>query len=174
MRGERGETRRADLVRRLRTSNGAPVLGEALAEHFKVSRQVLVQDMAILRAQGLDIIATPRGYLLRSSGPAAHTAVLRVQHTRDQILDELTILVDLGVRVVDVSVDHPVYGLLRGQLHIASRHDAQEYLDTLNSSKSLALLELTGGRHSHTVEAARPDLLDRAQAELKARGFLVS
>lgn len=173
MRGQRGEERRQELVRRLRTS-GQPVLGSDLAEQFGVSRQVLVQDMAILRAAGTDIIATPRGYLLRHAGPSAHHAVLRVQHTRDQIEDELTILVDLGIRVLDVTVDHPVFGQLRGNLNIASRQDIREFLERLQATDSAPLLAMTGGRHSHSVESPRPDLLDKACDELKQHGYLVS
>jgi len=172
MRGQRGEERRQELVRRLRSSN-APVLGSELAEQFGVSRQVLVQDMAILRAAGIDIIATPRGYLLRNPSPTTHHDVLRVKHDRAAISDELTILVDLGIRVIDETIDHPVYGLLRGDLNVASRQDAREYLDRLESTGSAPLLELTGGRHSHTVESPRPDLLDRARDELKKRGYLI-
>jgi uncharacterized protein len=173
MRGQRGEERRAELVRQLRTSS-MPILGADLAVQFGVSRQVLVQDMAILRAAGVDIIATPRGYLLRGEGPVTHSDILRVQHTSAEILDELTILVDLGIRVVDVTIDHPVYGLLRGDLNISSRQDAREYLERLETSGSRALLELTGGRHSHAVEAPRPDLLEHGRAQLKERGFLIS
>ncbi len=173
MRGQRGEERRVELVRRLRTSN-APVLGSELAEQFSVSRQVLVQDMAILRAAGTDIIATPRGYLLRNLGPAAHNDVLRVKHDRAAMEEELTVLVDLGIRVIDVTIDHPVYGLLRGDLNIQSRQDVREYLDRLSSTGAGALEELTGGKHSHSIESSRPDLIDKARAELKKRGYLSS
>lgn len=173
MRGQRGEERRQELVRKLHISN-APVLGSELAEQFGVSRQVLVQDMAILRAAGIDIIATPRGYLLRNSGPIAHHDVVRVKHDRAAIMDELTILVDLGIRVLDITVDHPVYGILRGSLNITSRQDAREYVERLESTGSGALHELTGGRHSHTIESPRPDLLDKARVDLKKRGYLVS
>ena len=173
MRGQRGEERRQELVRRLRTSN-TPVLGSELADQFGVSRQVLVQDMAILRAAGTDIIATPRGYLLRNPGPAAHHDVLRVKHDHAAIMDELTILVDLGIRIIDVTIDHPVYGLLRGDLNVSSRQDAVEYLQRLDSTSSGALEEMTGGRHSHAIESPRPDLLDKARSELKKKGYLVS
>src|SRR5579883_3969 len=99
MRGQRGEERRRALVRTLAEAN-EPLLGSALAEQFGVSRQVLVQDMAILRAAGTEIIATPRGYLLRNPGPAMHRDVLHVQHDRDAIMDEFTVLVDLGIREI--------------------------------------------------------------------------
>ena len=41
-----------------------PVTGSTLAKDFNVTRQVIVQDMAILRAEGKDIIATPQGYMM--------------------------------------------------------------------------------------------------------------
>jgi transcriptional regulator of NAD metabolism len=172
MRGQRGETRRQELVQRLR-ADGQAVLGSELADEFGVSRQVLVQDVAILRATGLDIIATPRGYLLRDTGSAAHADVLHVRHGRDAIVDEMTILVDLGIRILDVRVDHPIYGPLRGELCITSRHDIREYMERMSATGAGPLLELTDGRHSHAVDAPRPDLLDRAREELRQRGYLV-
>jgi transcriptional regulator of NAD metabolism len=171
MRAQRGEDRRQELVRTLRTGGG-PILGSDLAQKFGVSRQVLVQDMAILRAAGTDIIATPRGYLLRSPGPAPHRDVLHVQHDRSAIMDELTILVDLGIRVLDIRVDHPVFGPLRGDLCISSRQDVREYIEELDKTGSAPLFELTGGRHSHAVDAPRPDLLEKAREELARRGYL--
>lgn len=172
MRGQRGETRRQELVQRLR-ADGQAVLGSELADEFGVSRQVLVQDVAILRATGLDIIATPRGYLLRDTVPAAHADILHVRHGRDSIVDEMTILVDLGIRILDVRVDHPIYGPLRGDLCISSRQDVREYMERMDSTGAAPLLELTDGRHSHAVDAPRPDLLDRAREELRQRGYLV-
>src|SRR5947209_6740318 len=147
MRGQRGETRRQELVQRLRAGRQA-VLGSELADEFGVSRQVLVQDVAILRATGLDIIATPRGYLLRDTGPAAHADVLHVRHGRDAIVDEMTVLVDLGIRILDVTVDHPIYGPLRGELCITSRQDVREYMERMSATGAAPLLELTDGRHS--------------------------
>ena len=170
-RGQRGEQRRQELVHALRYAD-APVLGSDLAQQFGVSRQVLVQDMAILRAAGLDVIATPRGYLLRDAELSAHRDILQMQHNRDAIMDEMSILVDLGIRVLDVCVEHQVLGPLRADLHIASRQDARELLDRLDETGSRPLFELTGGRHSHTVESPRPDLLEKARQELARRGYL--
>ena len=130
--------------------------------------------MAILRAGGADVIATPRGYLLRNPEPAAHRTVIEVQLDRAAMVDELTILVDLGIRVVDISVDHPVLGPLRAELNIASRQDVTEFDERLEETKSRPLFELTGGRHSHTVESSRPDLLERARVLLTQRGYLVA
>ncbi len=172
-RGQRGEERRTELFHALRAAQ-EPVLGSDLAQRFGVSRQVLVQDMAILRAGGADVIATPRGYLLRNPEPAAHRTVIEVQLDRAAMVDELTILVDLGIRVVDISVDHPVLGPLRAELNIASRQDVTEFDERLEETKSRPLFELTGGRHSHTVESSRPDLLERARVLLTQRGYLVA
>ena len=172
-RGQRGEERRKELIRTLRGAN-EPVLGSDLAQQFGVSRQVLVQDMAILRAAGTDIIATPRGYLLRNPAPLAHRDVLHVTHGRDAMVDEMTVLVDLGIRILDIAVDHPVFGVLRADLYISSRQDIYELADRLDKSGAAPLFELTGGRHSHTVESPRPDLLERAREQLKQRGYLVA
>lgn len=172
-RGQRGEERRKDLIRTLRGSS-EPVLGSDLAEQFGVSRQVLVQDMAILRAAGTDIIATPRGYLLRNPGPLAHRDVLHVKHDRAAMEEEMTILVDLGIRILDITIDHPIFGALRADLYISSRQDVRELVERFDQSGSGSLFELTGGKHSHTVESPRPDLLERAREELKSRGYLVA
>lgn len=172
-RGQRGEERRQELLRTLRMS-GEPILGSELARQFGVSRQVLVQDMAILRASGSDVIATPRGYLLRNPEPVAHRDVLHLQHNRAALADEMTVLVDLGIRILDDVIDHPVFGALRTDLYISSRQDVQEMVDRLDATDSLPLQELVGGRHSHTVESSRPDLLVKARDELKNRGYLMA
>jgi len=171
-RGQRGEERRQDLLHSLRAA-GEPLLGVELARQFGVSRQALVQDMAILRAAGSDIMATPRGYLLRNPAPVTQRDVLHVRHDRAAIADEMTILVDLGIRILDVAIDHPIFGPLRADLHITSRQDVYEVIERLDATGSAPLFELTDGTHSHTVESPRPDLLDRARQELDRRGFLV-
>lgn len=172
-RGQRGEERRQELLHAMRTAD-EPLLGSELAQRFGVSRQVLVQDTAILRAAGADIIATPRGYLLRNPEPVAHRDVLRLQHDHAALADVLTILVDLGIHVVDDVIDHPVYGALRVDLRIASRQDVRELFERFTATNSAPLQELTGGRHSHTVEAPRRDLLVKARDALKERGYLIA
>lgn len=172
-RGQRGEERRQELLRTLRMA-GEPILGSELAQRFNVSRQVLVQDMAILRAAGSDVIATPRGYLLRNPEPVAHRDVLHLRHGREALADEMTILVDLGIRILDDVIDHPVFGPLRTDLYVSSRQDVRELDERLRETNSLPLLSLTDGRHSHTVESARPDLLTKAREELQSRGYLAS
>jgi hypothetical protein len=143
-----------------------------MAREFHVSRQCLVQDVAILRASGQDILATPRGYRL----PAAvgrHRAVLACRHKPEETEEELLILVDHGVRVLDVIVEHQLYGELRGSLLLESRAEVEEFVRRWRGTKANLLSSLTRGVHLHTVEANRPEMIARAKARLQARGFLL-
>jgi transcriptional regulator of NAD metabolism len=150
-----------------------PITGADLSERLGVSRQVIVQDMAVLRAAGHEILASPQGYYVQPRLAGMHRAVVAVRHTPAQTEDELTILVDVGVEVVDVIVEHPIYGEQRGMLHIASREDVRQFIAQLNSTGARLLSELTGGLHLHTLEARRPEQLERARQVLRKRGYLV-
>ena len=101
-----GEIRRSEILQKLQNS-GRAISGNALAKTFGVSRQVIVQDIALLRAQGIHITPTNRGYLLeRSTGRA--TRVFKVIHTEEEVEDELTRIVDLGGTIKDVFIYHRV------------------------------------------------------------------
>ena len=89
-----------------------PVNATALARGLDVSRQVIVGDIALLRAAGTPIEATPRGYVL--SRPAGVSGQVVCCHRSGDMETELNTLVDLGCVVEDVSVEHPVYGQLTG------------------------------------------------------------
>ena len=163
--------RRASIARAL--ADGACVPGDALAQELGVSRQVIVQDIAVLRAGGLDIVATVRGYLL---APTPTSSVLRrvigVRHGPDQAIEELTALVDTGARVVDVLVAHPVYGELRAELDLRSRRDVQLWAERCVETGAHLLSELTDGSHVHTLEADHEQILDAAEDALRRLGFL--
>lgn len=151
-----------------------PLTGAVLARRFGVSRQVIVQDIALLRAGGAEILATPRGYLIvsRTTGDDFQ-AVAACRHNFAQIEDEIGIVVDCGGRVVDVMVDHPVYGELRGSLMIANRRDLKLFIKQLKNSKANPLLTLTGGIHLHTLQAPDRVVMDEILASLDRAGFLV-
>jgi uncharacterized protein len=166
------DKRRRRLVAYVR-NHGAPIRGGELASHFHVSRQCLVQDIAILRAGGEQIVATPRGYHLPESSPHPHQAVLACRHAPERTEEELQILVDHGVKILDVIVEHPLYGELRGSLMLESRADVQDFLVQVHASRATLLSSLTGGVHLHTVEASRPEMISRAKVRLRARGFLL-
>jgi uncharacterized protein len=167
-----GQERRRQLLAWMR-GHGDPIRGSELARHFRVSRQCLVQDVAILRAGGQEIMATPRGYQLPKPKEQVYRAILACRHKPERTEEELQTLVDQGVRVLDVIVEHPIYGELRGALMLESRADVQDFLQQVRSSKATLLSALTAGVHLHTVEASRPEAIARAKTELRKRGILL-
>jgi uncharacterized protein len=166
------DSRRRRIVGWMR-SHGASIRGGELARRLHVSRQCLVQDIAILRASGEQIVATPRGYRLPEGSPQRHRAILACRHAPERTEEELQILVDHGVKILDVIVEHPLYGELRGSLMLESRADVQGFLKRARTSQAALLSSLTGGVHLHTVEASRPEMISQAKARLGARGFLL-
>jgi transcriptional regulator of NAD metabolism len=170
--GDVADHRRHRIVDWVRGRKG-PVQGAEIATHFHVSRQCVVQDVAILRASGTEILATPQGYRLPERGTHAVRAILACRHNPERTEEELQVLVDHGVQVLDVIVEHPLYGELRGPLMIRSRVDLLDFLQNVEKTKAMLLLSLTGGVHLHTVEAAREDLIERAKVQLRARGILL-
>ena len=168
-----GGTRRRRILEWMRGRSG-PVPGTELARHFRVSRQCVVQDIAILRAERNDILSTPQGYRLPAKqAPDAHRAVVACQHGPERTEEELNIFVDNGVRVLDVIVEHALYGEMRGALMIESRADVQDFLRRWRGTKASLLSSLTRGVHLHTVEASKPEMITRAKAQLQAHGFLL-
>ena len=165
------ERRRERLGRILHEADD-PVTGSHLAKRLGVSRQVIVNDVAILRAAGHPIVGSPQGYLLmdRIGGP---TDVIACRHVRDLGRQELGILVDHGIVVLDVVVEHSVYGEIRANLMVESRADIERYARMLEGSGQAPLSALTGGIHLHTVRAPNPDALEAAKRELRGAGLLV-
>ncbi len=164
--------RRRRIVAWMRAHAG-PVRGGELAKRLRVSRQCLVQDVAILRAGGEEILATPQGYRLPKSPSRLHRILLACKHAPERTEEELHILVDNGVKILDVIVEHPLYGELRGSLMLESRADVQDFLRRIRSSHASLLSSLTRGVHLHTVEASRPEMIARAKTALRRRGFLL-
>jgi uncharacterized protein len=102
-----------------------------------------------------------------------HRAILACSHEPGRTEEELQTLVDYGVKILDVIVEHPLYGELRGSLMIESRADLQDFLAQVRTSKATLLSSLTSGVHLHTVEASRPEMISQAKARLRALGFLL-
>jgi len=151
-----------------------PVAGSRLAEQLAVSRQVIVQDISILRAMGEQILATPRGYIfVESLTPAVYRKTFAMRHNHEEMKHELEIIVDTGGKVVDVLVEHPVYGELKGMLMLGSRRDIKEFIESLESSSSKPLSALTDGVHLHTVEAASEEVFFHIEKELERSGYLL-
>lgn len=164
-----GEERRGKIIQALKNSDKA-VSATTLAKKFNVSRQVIVQDVALLRANGKNIFSTNRGYLIQEDEET--TRVFKVQHEDDEVEKELTTIVDLGGTVEDVFVYHKVYGVLRAEMNIKSRMDIRNYMEEIRSGKSSLLKNVTSGYHYHTVRAERVEILDMIQEELQKKGLL--
>lgn len=164
------ENRRKEIINIIKNSS-LPTSGTALAGHFHISRQVIVQDIAVLRAEGYNILSTNRGYILNPSPNASR--ILKVSHTDEQIADELNSIVDCGGTVKDVFVNHKAYGVLKAPLNISSRHDAEAFLAQIHSGKSTPLKNVTSGYHYHTITADSEEILDLIQETLQNKGYLI-
>lgn len=164
-----GEERREKIVELL-ISGTKPIPGVALAKQFDVSRQVIVQDIALIRANGMNIFSTNRGYLIQKD--SAVSRVFKVFHEDDDVEKELTAIVDLGGIIEDVFVYHKVYGVLRAEMNLKSRMDIKRYMQEIATGKSSLLMNVTSGFHYHTVLADSEEILDMIQEELGRLGFL--
>lgn len=165
------ETRRKEIIDYIMES-GHPVSGTKLAESFGVSRQVIVQDIALLRAEGYEIISTNRGYICRGSRPAA-VRVLKMRHTDADIRKELNMIVDMGGTVEDVFIRHKIYGELRAPMHISSRLKVDKFIDDIKSGKSSPLKKVTSDYHYHTISAENEEILDYIEQTLKKEGICI-
>ena len=168
-----GEERRNQILQMLKNQS-TPLSGTALAGAFHVSRQVIVQDIALMRAENHDILSTNRGYLYRrrDSSDSLPKRVFFVRHSTRQVLDEFMAVLELGGMILDVVVEHKLYGQIRVDLLIESEQDAREFYEKLMLSKDNPLKALTDDCHYHTVAAPSERLLDLIEQELRHKGFL--
>ena len=150
----RAEERRRAILEHLRQSS-RPVSAGFLAERFSVSRQAVVGDVALLRAAG-------EGLLRR----------VACRHDGLGMEAELNAMVDQGCSVLDVIVEHPVYGQLTGSLQLSSRYDVSLFLARCAESDARPLSDLTGGVHLHTLSCPGEDAFRRAREALGALGVL--
>lgn len=165
------EQRRQAILETLYQAKQA-VSATALAEKFSVSRQVIVGDVALLRASGAAIAATPRGYIIRDAAPGLVHQVACI-HDAAGMEAELNAMVDHGCTVVDVTVEHGIYGQLTGSLQLSSRYDVQQFLLRSRAADARPLSDLTGGIHLHTLSCPDEAAFARVQEELRRQGFLL-
>ncbi|NCB63159.1 MAG: transcription repressor NadR [Clostridia bacterium] len=162
---------RREAVAALLRDNVAPISATALAQQFSVSRQLIVGDIALLRARGEDIAATPRGYLIPRDGGGVFKT-LTCRHSGADLERELNLMVDQGCTVVDVAIEHPVYGLITGGLHLSSRYDVGEFIRKVREEDATPLSALTGGTHLHTLRCPDEAAFERVRRALDEAGFL--
>ena len=185
----KSEARRASLLDALRSAD-APVSGGQLASTLNVSRQIIVQDIALLREAGANIVATTKGYVLANTAQTTAQAMaqnaaeqpaaaldepartFKLHHEVEQTRDELQTIIALGGRVHNVSISHRAYGRITAPLEIADQADIERFIHDIESGKSSPLSTATSGYHYHLVSAPSNEALEAIGRALADRGFL--
>ena len=162
---------RRKAIVNLLLSSKEPVSGGELAQKFNVSRQTVVQDVTVLKGTGYEILSTSQGYVMQKT-PLVER-VFKLKHTTEQTEDELSCIVELGGTVVDVFVWHKVYGKVEAPLNIFSMMHVKQFMEGVRTGKSTELMHITGGYHYHTVRAENEAVLDRIEAALNERNYIV-
>lgn len=170
-----GDERRSYITELLKHAT-EPITGQLLAEKTGVSRQVIVTDIALLRANGEAIMATSRGYVYQIDQPQEnlYQKVVVCRHTPEQTQDELHAIVDCGVTIINVIVEHPFYGDLTGSLMINSRYDVNRFIEAFSNQEAALLSVLTDGTHLHTLSSDSMEKIEAACEALKNLGILVT
>lgn len=164
-----GTDRRKKLLSLMRESD-VPLSGTQLGKTTGVSRQVVVQDIALLRTEGYPVVSTARGYFMDE--PKQSVRLIKVCHTNEQAEDELQTIVDLGGNVVNVMVNHRIYGRVEAPLNIKNRRDVSRFVQDLTTGKSSLLSSVTSGYHFHKVMAESEEILDEIEAALRRKNYL--
>ena len=164
-----GSERREQIIRQIQESK-APVSGTKLASLYSVSRQVIVQDLAVIRASTPGILSTTKGYVMEQDSSC--TREFKVRHSQDKAAQELNLIVDCGGHVKNISISHRVYGRVSAEMDIRSRQDVREFIQALQNSRSTVLSSATSGYHYHLIEASSEERLDLIRNQLEKAGFL--
>ena len=162
---------RRKAIANLLLASREPLSGSKLAQQFHVSRQIIVQDITVLKGTGYDILSTNHGYIMQKS--PFFERIFKVHHTTERTEDELSTIVDLGGTVVDVFVWHKVYGKIEAPLNIFSKLQIRQFMEGVRTGKSTELMHVTGGYHYHTVRAESNAVLDNIESVLKAKKYIV-
>ena len=165
----KAQERRKTIINIL-LSEDRPIPGGELSEKCGVSRQIIVQDIAVLKGQGFEILSTHNGYLVQKS--PFKDRVFKVKHSTEQTEDELSTIVELGGTVVDVFVWHKVYGKMSAPLNIFSELQIKQFIEGIRAGKSTELMNITGGYHYHTVRAEKEETLDLIAEVLSKKGYV--
>lgn len=167
----KAETRRKEIIASL-TGLDSPMSASKLAESLNVSRQIIVQDIAILRASGYKIQSLARGYLLENE--KAFARVLKTIHSDDEVEDELNTIIDFGGIVKDVFIYHKAYGRVSAPMNIKTRNDIKSFIKDIQTGKSTPLKNVTAGFHYHTVIADSEEILKDIENALWEKGYLAT
>lgn len=160
-------------IKKLLISAKEPITGQELAAMYEVTRQVIVRDIAILRAEGLDIISTPKGYMILKEEHKNIRTVIAVNHNREDMEEELKIIVKYGAIVEDVIVEHALYGEIRCMLMLKNMYDVENFYNKFRKQSVEPLSTLTNGVHLHTIVCESEEMLKSVTKELSEKDFLV-
>ncbi|AOU01829.1 transcription repressor NadR [Bacillus velezensis] len=168
--------KRRDMLLHWLKEAGSPLTGGELAKKANVSRQVIVQDISLLKAKSEPIIATSQGYLYISMNAGSKKNAERIVaclHGPERTEEELELIVDEGVTIKDVIIEHPVYGDLTAAIRVSTRKEVKQFMDHINSTNAAYLSQLTGGVHLHTLSAPTKERIDQACQALDDAGILI-
>jgi transcriptional regulator of NAD metabolism len=170
----KGADRRNWILSYLEEQN-QPVTGSDLAKLANVSRQVIVNDITLLKATNIPIVSTSQGYILMQNkeGGAYIQKKVACNHQPKDSEDELQTLVDVGVTVENVTIEHPVYGEITSSIMVSNRHDVEMFLKKVRETEASFLLELTSGIHLHLLSAPTDEILNRGIEALRKKGYLI-
>lgn len=141
---------RREQIIKILSSATSPISATTLAEEFSVSRQIIVGDIAILRAENYNIEAGARGYTLNNYNNFPFIGTVVCRHDEKKLKEELLTIVDFGGTCIDVTVDHSFYGDLTCKLNIESRYDVKMFIEKMScADKPLSIL--SDGIHSHRI-----------------------
>lgn len=168
-----GEERRKKLLNLLKNSK-EPITGTQLAKYANVSRQVIVNDINLLKARNFPIISTSQGYLYINQENNSHIEKKIVcVHTAEEAEDEMMTIVDCGVTIKNVIVEHPVYGEITASMMLSSRMDVEKFIQKVKETNATYLSVLTNGTHLHVISAPTNEQIAEAEKRLREKGYLV-
>lgn len=168
--------RRKQIILHLKQAD-APISASVLAKKLHVSRQIIVSDVALLRTAGNSISATPKGYVLENSitqlSKHNYEGLVACQHTGEQLREELYAIIDFGGEVINVTVEHGIYGEISAKLNLSSRYEADQFIEKVSDPNALPLSSLTGGIHLHKIGCKDKDTFHRICTQLEEKGILI-
>lgn len=168
-----GEQRRELLLSHLKTAT-SPTTGTVLAKLANVSRQVIVNDMTLLKARNEPILSTSQGYVYFTApqDDMQFERTIACLHTQQQTEDEMFTIVDYGVTIKNVTVEHAVYGEITAGIHVSNRHEVRDFIQKVNDANANYLSTLTGGTHLHVLTSHSEAALNAAIEALRKKGYL--
>lgn len=164
---------RRDNILKLLLESTEPLKGSDIAKRYSVTRQIIVKDIAILRAEGKNIIATPDGYIINKNEKKVK-AIIAVAHTEEEMFDEMNIVIKYGGMIEDVVVEHPLYGEIKGMLMIKNYNELNKFIQKYKEQRAKLLSVLTNGVHIHTIAAESQEDINLIISELRELNFIVS